>query len=177
MAKNDQQLIDLIIDFANEPNPKRRGALTNIFGAAYVQGLMVKYLAKVDDAAALQTEFIKMLDWMVEHGFSADLTMVQIACSGGLSVGKPLMLFSNDGPDVLGELIAFLLFVERCKGVKKCPACHKFFVVKKFPKQITCNRTCKTRLRRKKMSDEDKAALKDQRIKKYRDHILNGGKK
>lgn len=169
--------------FANEGNAKRRyGLLIRIHNYAIRSRIFAlveefeKWAVTEDMAAEYHAALEEKLNHSVEFGYFENDFSGRITWAKGLSGSAYMRLPPKDQGDLV-NLLSFLLYIVGFKGIKKCPACNKFFIVYKYAHQVTCDRTCKTRLRRKKMSDEEKAALNKKRVKEYKNKVLNGGKK
>ena len=178
--KDYDKLIDLIVRFSNERNARlRHRLLVRIGKEAFMQRFFVLngVLEDADNdvAAGYQDALVKHLTDPAEGlSFSAKFSG-RVYC--GAEVGStPFMDFSSkDQP--LVSLFAMLLFVEGFKGIRRCPGCAKFFVIKKHATQKSCSDKCRQRMFQAKLSDKEKKKQRERRSDLYKARKDKGGKK
>nr|BDD47089.1 hypothetical protein 6 [Desulfobulbaceae bacterium] len=86
--------------------------------------------------------------------------------------------FGGSSWNDLCAMTLMLMFFRGVKGVRKCPVpgCQNFMLIYRKDKQ-TCSPRCRTRLKRSKLTKEQKDKINKERVAKYKADTLYGGKK
>lgn len=183
-SDNFKDLLQAMIDFANETAPKKRHRLFGkILTDSYRLGLIPSINMKEYGIKGTPLPHISFPDTFnpdtdLASKFQVDLIQRLFELKNGIGVrfgatlfnewwgkekyadGTPqfcLYLTSEHTYNQFFTLLLILLFIIGYQAVKHCPGCNKFFVQKRRGKidQLTCSNTCRQRVFKARLKEEE----------------------
>ncbi|SHH81370.1 hypothetical protein [Desulfofustis glycolicus] len=183
-AKYQRELLDRILEFANEKDGRKLP--TMLLDIALKRGLKAGILFSPNrNILHLWKLYGDDSDVLFEHARGAQLaTRLALECivekmpvsfqSQGGSIKQDnqgfSMLVQDEGDEfVIVNVLNQLMLNPSTKGIRQCPGCGCFFLIKKSFDQRACGKVCKQRIYQAGLSKEKKRANRFRRAELYRE--------